>query len=145
MILLFVRQEDVFLITVSVAATVVVPALGSSWSSVPDPGLAGFRAAAARHALYLLDVLVLDVVYAHVHPAAIAGVGCLVEGLGGTGSWWCARLGGVHRFPPSDLWAGSRGVSPPPGPFTLRPHCLIAHWPRLQIPQLFKKLIRKKL
>jgi hypothetical protein len=50
---------------------------GTTWSTVSSS-----REPHARHALYQLDVLALLVLAleAHVHPAVVAGVGCLVGG-----------------------------------------------------------------
>jgi hypothetical protein len=44
----------------------------------------------------------------------------------------CAKMGDVHRGSPF-LWAGSRGVQPPAGPFTLHPHLTTNIYKCLQI------------
>jgi hypothetical protein len=72
-------------------------------------------AAAARHALYYLDVLATLVltVEAEVHPAVIAAVRPLVIGaeeVPGMGYTSLVHSGLLV------LWAGSRGVPPPAGP-----------------------------
>jgi hypothetical protein len=93
-----------------------------SWSKGTRPGLKGFLgnvAPAARHPLYdlyRLALLILGYV-ADVDEALIAAVRCLLgENLGG----FCAYTWCVHSSSPF-LWAGSRGVTAPPGPFICLP------------------------
>ena len=67
------------------------------WHAVLDRGLEllGGRAPTARDALYLLDVLAVQVLAleAQVHPALVAAVGCFLFG-----GWvrWCARIAMGH-------------------------------------------------